>query len=49
MGAGGVRPIISRTNLDLCPQVGFTQATISSRFVLQPWAGPAQSRHNEEE
>lgn len=49
MGAGGVRSIICRTNLDLRPQVGFTQATISSRFVLQPWAGPDQRRHNEEE
>lgn len=35
MGAAGVGPIISRRKLDLSPQVGFTQATISSRFALK--------------
>ena len=49
MGAAGVGPIISRSTLDLCPQVGLTQATISSRFALQPREGPAQRRHHEEE
>ena len=43
MGAAGVGPIISRRKLDLSPQVGFTQATISSRFALQPGGEPAQS------
>ena len=46
MGAAGVGPIISRSTLDLCPQVGLTQATISSRFALQPREGPAQRRHH---
>lgn len=49
MGAAGVGPVISRRTLDLCPQVGFTQATISSRFALQPREGPTQRRHHEEE